>query len=232
MSITSGERLGSKQFAILKADDLSFGDSQRDISKWEEFFTYIINKGLKTSVGIIGECLENKEATPVVGSLLETKCFEFWNHGFSYNHKNEFLEASYEEQKDLLRRTQDLGKEKLGITFQAFGAPSNNVSEVISRVVEENDDIKVWLNGSSPSNKLILTSWCSIESFSDGKCFISFKQFVENYSSRFPYLLLQCHPWRWSEKTFSQFKEVVDFLLQKQVEFVTPYEYFTIISEC
>jgi len=227
MNITSEERLGSRQFVILKADDLSFGDPKKDNSNWEKFFTYIINKGLKTSVGIIGECLKKEEASSVIGALSKNDCFEFWNHGYSYEHKKEFLNSPYEKQKKLLTRTQDLGKERLGITFRAFGAPRNAINEDTRRVVEEDGDIKIWLNGSSPSSKLVLTPWCELEFKRD----ISSERFIENYSSRFPYLLLQCHPWRWSEKMFSQFNEVVDFLLQEQVEFITPYEYFSIISE-
>jgi len=223
----SGEKLGSRQFVILKADDLSFGDSRKDFSNWEKFFTYITDRSIRTSVGIIGECLKRKEAPSIVKSLSETNCFEFWNHGYNYEHKKEFLNSSYKKQKKLLTRTQNLGKGKLGITFRSFGAPRNATNEDTRRVLEENEEIKVWLNGYLPSSKLVLTPQCELEVKRD----ISFGRFVEDYSSRFPYLLLQCHPWRWTDKMFSEFNKVVNFLLQKKAEFVTPYEYFLIISE-
>jgi len=44
------------------------------------------------------------------------------------------------------------------------------------------------------------------------------------------YPALQIHPNFWDENGFSEFKKIVNFLIQNDVTFITPYEYYQLIN--
>lgn len=227
-----------KQFIILKADDLVFDKSYIISQNWKRFISYIKTKRIKSSIGIIGNSLKkrNSKYFSLIKNLNKSGYFEIWNHG--YNHflndtkrdgkiYSEFSNTSYKFQKKYLLKTQNLAKKKLGITLHTFGAPGNAIDENTLQVIDEVDDIKVWLIGDISSTKLILSDHCWIERPIHNP---NYQRFLNCYNPKLEYLLLQIHPHSWDEGRFEQLKKIIEYLIQEGVTFILPYEYYELLN--
>ena len=227
-----------KQFIILKADDLMFDKSYIISQNWKRFIRYIIRKRIKSSIGIVGNSLKRRRSKyfSLIKNLNQSGYFEIWNHG--YNHMlnvakrdgkiySEFSNTSYKFQKKHLLRTQNLAKKKLGITLRTFGAPGNAIDENTSQVIDEVDDIKVWLIGDISSTKLILIDYCWIERPIHNP---NYQGFLNCYNPKLEYLLLQIHPGNWDDGRIEQFKKIIEYLIQADVTFILPYEYYELLN--
>ena len=76
--------------------------------------------------------------------LHKSGLIEFWNHGYrnrKATDKTGEFEGSFEEQKDALRRTQELAKEKLDIELRAFGPHWSGTNEGTAKAMEEIPEI-------------------------------------------------------------------------------------------
>ena len=228
-----------KQFVILKADDL-VDDGDNVISpRWQTFIDYVEERNIKASIGIIGYSLEgeNDEYFSLIRTHYNRGNIEFWNHG--YNHLSnavnedgeiyhEFWNSPYEYQKEHLLRTQTLFKKKLNITSHTFGAPGNAVDSNTVRAIEEIDDIEVWLFGDTCSTKFALERPDTDIEYPTYNP--DYQQFLNHYDSERDYLVLQMHPNSWDNKQFDQFKQVIEFLIQEDVTFITPFEYYQLLN--
>ncbi len=219
---------------ILKADDF------RSSRNWERFINYLDKYGIKTSIGIIGGGYD-------VGSVLKLykNGHELFNHGFSHA-KNEF-KRSYDLQKKSLIHTQSKLRSN-GIVLQTFGAPCNDFNETTIKVVNDVEDIKVWLFGISDiycllynrefknkySKKLVLEnkivpliphSHNILEHPTHNPDYDWFIKRMEELNDE-EYLLIQLHPLSWNDKRFDIFKRSIDYMLNKNCEFLTPMEYY------
>ena len=223
-----------KQLIILKADDLIYSSGYTIPLGFQRFIHYVEQKKIMASIGIIGNSLEidNDDYFTILRDIINDGSIEIWNHGFDHKLNgvnqngetyHEFWNTSYEHQKEHLEKTQDLAREKLGISLRAFGAPGNNHDSVTLDVINGNDEIKIWFYGNPESNKLILERHYNIEfptSFPD------YEEFVDNYPNDEEYLALQIHPNVWDDERFEQFNLIVDYLIQQRVAFVTPYQFY------
>ena len=228
-----------KQLIILKADDLIYSVGYIIPLGFQKFIDYIENKKIMASIGIIGNSLETDwlfsqgdNYYTILREIANDGSFEFWNHGFDHKLNgvnengqtyHEFWNTSYEYQKEHLEKTQDLAREKLGITFRSFGAPGNNHDSVTLDVINENEEIKVWFYGNPKSNKLVLERHYNIEFSSQ---YPDYEEFVNNYPANEEYLALQIHPNAWDGEGFNQFDLIVDFLMEQKVAFITPYQLY------
>ncbi len=225
-----------RQLVILKADDLTFYDSDVLSSNWFRVIDYIKIQKITMGIGLKGYSLVdgNSSYDALVSALQRSGYFEIWNHGYTHllsgtnesgEQYDEFRNTSYEYQKNHLLMTQNLAKAKLGITLHTFGAPGNSIDANTLRVIDENSDIRVWLNGDERSQKVVLKEeGCFIEY---PIFFPSFQSFLMDYNPAKAYYLFQFHPNKWNDHGFEEFKKIIAYLMQAEVTFITPYEYYS-----
>lgn len=220
---------------ILKFDDIK---SKSDICpQWNAVFEYILSKNIKGSAGVIGKFLKGDDSKLFdwIKSISATGNIEFWNHGYSHckfaNGDREFFRTSYEYQCNSIKMTQSLAKDKLKITFTAFGAPHNLTDDNTEKALKTHPEIKVWLN-TDPSVEstipLLRVKKCEIAHISNDYYFTldTFKLQFESLKNS-PYAVMQFHPSGWtSDHGIRQFYQIIDYLMQQpDVKFTTPTEY-------
>jgi hypothetical protein len=217
-----------KQVIILKADDFVFSE------KWARFITYIENQEMKVSLGVVGKELKNESLCDWIKLLSRNNNIEFWNHGLTHDCKeySEFNGSPYEYQLFHLRETQRLFKEKLGITVHTFGASCNEIDENTSQALADIEEIKIWYYGKTGSIKLCPERRGEIES---PVAHPNYNEFINRYNGnrldRYEYLALQIHPGFWDDNGWEEFEKIIDFLDQKEVVFMTPFEYYQSVTE-
>jgi hypothetical protein len=217
-----------KQVIILKADDFIFSE------QWVRFIRYIENKKIKVSLGVVGKQLYNESLCDWIKSLSINNNIEFWNHGLTHECKEyfEFKGSSYEYQLTHLQKAQQLFKDKVGITVHTFGAPCNAIDENTSQALADIEEIKIWYYGKTDSIKLCLERKGNIESPIMQP---NYNEFIERYNQdkldQYDYLALQIHPGFWDDKGWEDFEKIIDFLNQKEVVFMTPFEYYQSVTE-
>lgn len=223
-----------KQFVILKADDLMYEPGDIISDRWTNYFNYIENKGLKSSVGIVGVSLKqgNAEYLKRVKHLHELPNFEIWNHGYLHlvnakdeegNLYSEYRDTPYEYQKEMLEQSQEMARERLGFKMRTFGAPGNAIDANTTRVINEDDEILVWFYGNENSSKFLIPRAHEIE-YPFGVP--DYGKFIKEYNSGEKFYSLQVHPNMWNPEQFKEFKKIVDFLISNDVIFINPYEYY------
>lgn len=225
------------QLIILKADDLLYDKSTIISNNWTRFLHYVVSEKIKSSVGLIVNSLETDDERyfGMLKYLDRTGFVELWNHGYDHlldaQHPNgelydEFRNSSIEYQKNQLRKAQELSNEKLNIMLRTFGAPGNKIDDNTLLALEDFDDVKVWFFGLKGSSKLVLERSADIE-YPAG--IPDYNSFVQNYDPGREYLVLQIHPNQWDEGQFETFKQIIEFLKEKQSTFILPYEYYNSI---
>lgn len=224
---------------ILKLDDFRPGGKFMP-DGWQMTTDFLAERKLKASYGVIGKDLVR--ATPAFCDWARRQqgsgMIEFWNHGYTHGRTEiegeqvaEFRDR-LESQLASLKKTQDIGKEKLGITFAAFGAPFNQINGDTARALRSNGELKLWLYGYSRVAKeggytgIVLPRVINLETPVHQP---NFKAFKEQYDkgSLGECIVLQGHPQSWaSEKTrFENFVQIIDFLQKQGCVFTTPSEY-------
>jgi peptidoglycan/xylan/chitin deacetylase (PgdA/CDA1 family) len=233
----------NKPYVILKLDDLW---CKNDIVHpgWEKVVDFLNEEKVIGTIGLIGTSLE-KDNPDYFAWIKKRKeeGYEIWNHGFCHcrtkeadNVIKEFRGKNLNEQLSSIVRTQELAKEKLGITLHTFGAPYNSTDEFTTKALAEITDLKVWLykETSVPTEKYLMNriSEVNIEYPVHQPDFEKFKAGYEKYKTE-PILIIQGHPRSWTEdiNRFEEFKKIILFLKQEGVTFTTPYEYYLMQSE-
>ncbi len=219
-----------KQIIILKADDFVLSE------KWARFITYIENKNIKVSLGVVGKELNNESLCDWIKLLSMNNNIEFWNHGLTHDCNDqgisEFKGTPYEDQLTHLQETQRLFKDKLGIIVHTFGAPFDGIDENTSQALADIEEIKIWYYGKTDSVKLCVERKGKIEypvSHPDYNEFV--KRYDQDKLDRYDYLALYIHPGYWDDKGWEEFEKIIDFLEQKEVIYMTPYEYYQSVTE-
>lgn len=223
------------QVVVLKADDLVYVPGTIFPANWNKYFELLDSMKIKGTAGIIGNSLENAPQAyyDKIKFYYKKGFVEFWNHGYTHelsgrNSKgevyHEFFNRDIQAQEKNLLRTQELGREKLGITFRSFGAPGNGIDANTRLLIDRNEDIRMWFYGDENSVKNILrrTPGCEIEFPVHHP---SFSKFSVNYKNNVPFLTLQFHPTRWSHQEFNEFRQILIYLQDKHVAFMNPLEF-------
>ncbi len=224
-----------KQVVVLKADDLVYVSGTIFPSNWNKYFELIDSMGISGTAGIIGNSLENAPVAyyDKIKHYHNKGTVEFWNHGYTHELGgrnaagevyHEFFNRDLAAQEKSLIRTQNLGRQKLGITFRAFGAPGNGIDATTTELIDASADIRIWFFGDNKSSKNILkrTPGCEIEYPVHRP---SYTKFMENYKSDIPYLTLQFHPSSWNQKEFNDFRKILFHLQSNHVAFMKPTEF-------
>jgi hypothetical protein len=223
-----------KQIIILKADDFRISASSAVSPNWLRFIEFIARKKIKASLGLIGNSLpdKNPQYFDFVKELEESRRFELWNHGYEHiigakdsegRVYREFMNTSYEYQVIHLVQTQNLAKEKLGLTLHTFGAPGNAIDENTRLALECVPEIKVWFFGMDIPGKMNLIRRGEIEFPTH---FPDFIRFTQAYDPVQPCQVYQIHPNSWDENRFLEFSKIIDFLISEKSSFLNPYEYY------
>lgn len=222
------------QIAILKADDVRYDSEHILPPRWQSFISYIETNNIKAGLGLIGNSLEenNSDYFDRLKALHNSPHFEIWHHGYDHvlrgtNDKgelfHEFSNTSFEHQLDHLQKTQTLAQEKLDITLTTFGAPGNQIDDTTPKALEQIPDLKIWFYGNDNTSLYNLKRSINFEYPTHNPDFTSFK---DNYRSDIPCLVLQMHPNSWDEERFSQFDQIIQFLITRKVSFTLPYDYY------
>jgi peptidoglycan/xylan/chitin deacetylase (PgdA/CDA1 family) len=140
---------------IIKVDDLR-QQNDKVHERWQRLVDFAKERKLKINIGIITDSLEGDHPNYVkwIKEQRATGLIEFWDHGFDHREwtengvkLQEFKGPSYEQQREHLTRSATLAREKLGFSFQTFGAPFNATDANTARALKEIPDYKVWLYG-------------------------------------------------------------------------------------
>jgi len=219
----------SKPFVILKLDDLWCKEKVVH-EGWIKVVEFLNEQEIKGTIGIIGNSLE--EDNPTYFDWVKERDkegYEIWNHGFCHcRHKEdeieirEFRGKNYEEQLSSIQNTQDLAKEKLGITLQSFGAPYNSTDEFTAVILEQIPALKIWMykDTKAPTSKFLLNriKEVNIEYPVHQPDFEKFKIGFEQFKNE-SILIIQGHPRSWmeGENRLEEFKKIILYLKDKVV---------------
>lgn len=225
---------------ILKLDDLK-GKAGKDFHypRWKKVADFLAERNIKSSFGIIGKDLEGDkpEFFAWCKKVHESGIIELWNHGYTHG-KVDFngkkvgvFGAGHDIQKDYFQKTQKLGKEKLGITFNTFGSPFNAINQDTAKVLATDPELKVWLYGNNSFAKkgdfkgLVLGRKINLENPVHNP---NYEKFVARYEkgNLGEVITIQGHPNGWAGAKWDAFVKIIDFLQEKGCKFMTPYEYY------
>ncbi|MBF4983456.1 DUF2334 domain-containing protein [Nonlabens mediterrranea] len=239
-SILKSNETRSKQYVILKLDDL-WNEEDLVHNGWIEVINFLNQENIKGTIGIVGNSLETDDNEYFQWiKTRNNEGHEIWNHGFCHCKRlegeidiREYRGEGLEEQFESIFKTQNLAKEKLNITLRSFGAPYNSTDKNTIVALEKIPEIKVWLfkENSSQTEKFVINriNEINIEYPVHIPDYEKFKEGYLNHSSE-PIIIIQGRPRSWMEDKirFEEFKKIVLFLKNRNVQFVTPYEYYQI----
>lgn len=237
MSVLAFDDAGAAPLVVLKLDDMTVANGMVP-GRWQRLTRFAEERRMKTSIGLIGNSLEGEHPgyAAELKRLAATGLIEFWHHG--YDHKRwekggktlcEFSGTDKEHQGRHFQLTQELAKQKLGLTFRTFGAPFNATDAVTAGVLAESPEIRVWLQGDSkaPAGKWVarIDYAVNIETPVHKPNYEALVKGYEAGSKNPPrYYVLQGHPMSWDEAAFAEFVRIIDFLTAKGCRFVLPAE--------
>ncbi|MEM1119116.1 MAG: polysaccharide deacetylase family protein [Bacteroidota bacterium] len=227
----------SKPKVILKLDDLWYKNGQVH-EGWIAVMDFLNEQKVTSAIGIIGSSLE-KGDDPYFQWIKQRHAegHEIWHHGYCHckptvdgQQVREFRGTSYDYQLAQLQKTQQLAKDKLGLTFTTFGAPYNSTDTSTVEALEKMPELKIWLfkETATPTDKQILKRIkpVNIEYPVHIPDFAQFRLGYESHQKE-PILVIQGHPRSWSEdpERMNNFRQIILFLKAEGVEFTTPSKY-------
>lgn len=226
---------------ILKLDDVG-AESQSVAESWRETMAFLDDQQVVASLGLIGRGLE-APGDAFLAWLADQSAngHEIWNHGYAHDRPEaarpadgrrgaEFCGMPREHQLAALQRTQELARERLGLTLTTFGAPFNATDAATVSAMDALNDLSVWLfkETSFATSKHVLhrVPGVNIEYPVHLPDHGRFRQEFERHRTE-RVLVLQGHPDSWfgDRSRFDAFTKIVRFLVEKSAEFVTPCEW-------
>jgi peptidoglycan/xylan/chitin deacetylase (PgdA/CDA1 family) len=237
-SLKEVSKLDTKPYVILKLDDLWCKNDKVHLG-WQKVIEFLNMMEVKGTIGLIGDSLEKDN--PAYFQWIkkrEKEGYEIWNHGFCHcrttengTEIREFRGKNLKDQLESILKTQQLAKEKLGITMKTFGAPYNSTDSKTIEALEQNLELKIWMfkETNIETNKFLLNRIpeVNIEYPVHQPDFKQFKIGYEQFKEE-PILIIQGHPRSWTEDKdrFENFKKIIFYLKDEGVTFTTPYEYY------
>ena len=226
---------------LLKLDDVGYYISPR----WKRVEEYLKSKNIRASFGIIGQGLEKAgpETVDWIKQIHDEGNIEFWFHGYllqppkgpdgKFLQKGEWNESEA-DQEALLRKVEDLSKEKLGFPLAAFGPHWTHEDENTDKALADTPEIKVWLYGPvHPKyfDRVSIPRIMALENPTFVPSLEKFKAVYEKVGHLQPVLALQGHPDMWVDPArWEGFKQIIDYLQSKNSTFMTPSEYAATLS--
>jgi hypothetical protein len=222
-----------RQVIILKLDDLRADPSNR--ARFQRVADIIGKKKIKASFGIIAigylDDGTKQSLYDWTKQLAARGDIEFWHHGLDHTRDPdggwaEFANRDLAYQTEHLKTPEDLLKDKCGITLRSFGAPFNANDTTTVEAMKAVPDIRVWMfPDTAAAPQLLLTNRVDMETATG---VLDAPYFIGNYdqASSARYMVLQGHPPFWDDSEMASFEQIVTFLLDRGVTFMTPYEYY------
>lgn len=238
LSKGESEESSAAPFVILKLDDLR-QEQELVHYGWIQVMEFLDKEEVVGTIGLIGESLE-EENIAYFDWIKERASagIEIWNHGYCHckpmvqgEEKREFRGTATSFQLEQLTRTQELAKEKLGIDLHSFGAPYNATDTSTAQVLDSIPALEVWMykETKAPTSKYLLNRIPKVN-IEYPVHIPDFEKFKEGYLAfqDEPVLVIQGHPRSWVEdpERFEEFKKIILFLKEKEVQFITPYNYY------
>ena len=234
---------------ILKADDLS-----NMTPNWQQFIDITIENNIASSIGIISKNMTDHTTINEIKEISHLKndqgefVVEFWNHGYDHSGSNntwEFKNVDLASQIDHIRRAQKFFLDTLGFRSNTFSAPFNQTSQETYTALKSFPEIKVWMcyqklekqyhaDWRSPFQSVYKANQDHI--ILDIKIETVYhlplkevKKFFNN-NKHLPYLIIQVHPNTWDSGDFGDFQALIDFLKERNVIFMTPFQYLNYLT--
>ena len=230
-ALTDAER-AKPRYLMLKLDDVG----ARNYRQYDRVLRFLEEKDIVAGFGVVVSSIEGAPAAYVEWLRRNARenggRVEYWNHGWDHYMKGnevcEFKGTGLAHQRENLAKSQDVFREKTGITMHALGTAGNARDADTPTALAERPEITVWIYGDerNTGGKLVLRRTFNLE-YAVGK--IDFNKFAGPYKGRRldSYAIIQGHPNMWNDETFSEFKKVVGQLLDDGWIFTTPHEYAT-----
>lgn len=234
------------QVIVFKLDDLRPTIGNQTL-RFNKAMSYLANEGIPATAGVLGKWLENAKTNPrkYQNQISMVKNWilaghQLWIHG--YDHApgefaalKETAASTYEEQREIIRKTYDLMETVLQYRTTCFGASYNQNNEdtisVLNREFPQIQTVMFMHDTNSRLNALNLSSdhICEIETL-DGM--VNSQLFLTRYEyvKELPYLVIQAHPGQWDEQSMKEFSTIVQFLKTKNCVFMTPEQYQKFVS--
>jgi peptidoglycan/xylan/chitin deacetylase (PgdA/CDA1 family) len=224
---------------VLKMDDLKPSGSNNAIpARWKAFVDACDELGVKASLGLIGNGLENPSPEFVAWAkkLHDSGRFQLWNHGYTHaeypkvngRRHAEFIGEDVATQRASAERTQKLAKDKLGITLTAFGTPFNVMDENTDQALSEIPEIREWFFGPDKPKAykgVVLPRRVNLEHPTMNPSAAGLIADFNKNAATANVLVLQGHPGGWSDERLAEFRKAVAFLKEQGCEFLTAAEY-------
>jgi peptidoglycan/xylan/chitin deacetylase (PgdA/CDA1 family) len=217
---------------IIKLDD--FPASYKNQSTSKEVLDFLCENDVRVGIGVIASHLDKKSVEFLKPYITKKDksgkpMFEIWHHGMYHK---PFANAPYEDQKERFNMADSVVKKELGVQMHSFGAPGNSSDSITSKVISENPNYKVLIfvraKASGANKMMYLNNRVNME---NGTGKPEFDFFVENYNKAMaqsmPVMVFQGHPNMYTTpEKMEQFKKIIQFLIDKKVQFITPYDYY------
>jgi hypothetical protein len=249
-----------RQYVVLKMDDLNaswWGE-------WKILTDIIRTMDVKAGLGIFASSLlEGDSAYDTwIADIVSDGRFELWSHGFTGHGPNhepgrEHQGTPYDFQLASFDRTRQAVLERCDLVMRTYSEHWHGGDATTVRVFNEDPFLRVWMcwawaqkkeriRDVNPDRRLLDDMPVKIE-FADPANwtpgYVNFSEYEKNYAGHEndPYLVLQGHPWSWSDTSkkpdrtgavldrWAEFRAIVDFLKSRGATFVTPYEYYRIV---
>ncbi|MDP5172128.1 MAG: polysaccharide deacetylase family protein [Bacteroidia bacterium] len=234
---TPPKSIEHKPQVILKLDDLGYEEGLVHPG-WQKVVDFLNEEKVIGTIGLIGDSfLEGDSAYFQWIKDRHEEGYEIWNHGFchckpmvdSVEHR-EFRGMSFGYQLNQVQQTQQLAKEKVGITLTSFGAPYNSTDSATAAALAQIPELTIWMYKETtfPTEKTILPRIpeVNIEYPVHVPDVDQFKAGYAQFKSE-PVLIIQGHPRSWTEDSirWDNFTAIVHFLKSEGVTFTTPQAY-------
>ncbi|MCC6981633.1 MAG: methyltransferase domain-containing protein [Bauldia sp.] len=220
---TRGARLkGFKhRTAIIKADDLG---SEPVLDCWWRLLEALDRRGVPISAGVVAGRIGHHPDGVLSRLVLQLRQggHEVWNH--SHSHRD-FGTLALADQVDDLRQSQATIGEIFGARPHVFGAPFNSMNEATIQALEANSDFSAVYFARYPTRLETVPYFnlCPPEVVSGYYRQPDFAEFLPRYGRRQDQrpIVLQVHPPAWSEHGLHEFIHIVDWLIERDWQFVT-----------
>lgn len=233
----SAEERAKKRYIIVKLDDFGSGPAGAALyPKGQKVVDYLKKRGIPASLGICCKSLE--WGNPLYVEWLRANArangglFDYWQHGWSHQMNIKWTDGrtylaeygipDYGYQKENFDRAQSFFREKTGLVLDGFCAPCGLVTEETRRLLREHPEIKTWLYGDMerPEGKFSFRRTCNLECRTG---VVETGPFVSQYRTQRTrdYIMLQGHPYMWSDESFAAFGRILDLLEKDGWTFVT-----------
>ncbi len=251
---------GGGQFVIFKMDDLA----AHGWREWKILADIVKAEQIKADFGIFAASLLEGDAAydAWIAEIARDDRFELWHHGFTGNGPNgepgkEYQGTPYAFQKASFDRAREALLIRCDHIVRTYSEHWHGGDATTARVFSEDPHFRVWMAWAwahredrirtVPADRRILDAMpvgmecADPANWTPG--YVNFSEFEKEYAGHEndPYLVLQGHPWSWTETStkpdrtgavldrWDEFRKIIAFLKSRAARFVNAYEYCRII---